>query len=71
MDAREEEPPSSKPPRHVKVMFVHNSAIPSFETIDIVRAFAAQHNGSVDREFRTPHGMTVSLRLPVFCQPQC
>jgi signal transduction histidine kinase len=64
MGAREE-PLASKPARHVKVTFVHNSAIPSFETIDIVRAFAAQHDGSVDREFWAPRGMTVSLRLPV------
>jgi len=66
MDAREG-PPSSKLARHVKVTFVHNSAVPSLETIDIGRAFAAQHNWSVHCDYRTPRGMTVSLRLPV-CQ---
>jgi hypothetical protein len=65
MDAREE--PSSSPlERHVDVTFMHSSAIPTFETIEIVKAFAAQHGGSVAREYWTHGGMTVSLRLPVF-----
>jgi hypothetical protein len=48
----------------VKVRFAHHTATPTFETLAVVRAFAAHYNGSVDSHYRTPTGMTVSLCLP-------